>query len=314
LDEQFQVVALHHAAMKEGGENCGSSIAAVLEFVKSEFSAWKAKRETKPFAMPADTTAAEALRQINVDFGRTDITVLGKGTKRLSGPARIESANYIASAAAAPPRRRVKPAKPAKRVRVKPAAPALPPAEVLFKAAVQLRDGPKTGAPEAAQKFKEAADLGHVAAQGEYARCVHDGCGVMINLPEAFRCAKLAAAGGDALGRAVLARCFRLGEGAAKDPSQAAEHAKKSAESGNLFGLAEWGMCLRNGVGVAGDQAAGAEQARRSAEADCVWGQNAFGVCMQSGIGVAKDEAEAVRFYRLAAAQGDADAQFNLGV
>jgi TPR repeat protein len=32
------------------------------------------------------------------------------------------------------------------------------------------------------------------------------------------------------------------------------------------------------------------------------------------GEGVAQDKAEAVRLYRLAAAQGDADAQFNLGL
>ena len=33
-----------------------------------------------------------------------------------------------------------------------------------------------------------------------------------------------------------------------------------------------------------------------------------------TGQGVAQDYAEAIRWYRLAAAQGDADAQFNLGL
>jgi hypothetical protein len=34
---------------------------------------------------------------------------------------------------------------------------------------------------------------------------------------------------------------------------------------------------------------------------------------LQNGRGVAKDEAEAVRWYRLAAAEGNADAQYYLG-
>ena len=39
-----------------------------------------------------------------------------------------------------------------------------------------------------------------------------------------------------------------------------------------------------------------------------------LGVMYANGRGVLKDEAEAVRWYRLAAEQGDADAQFSLGV
>ena len=39
-----------------------------------------------------------------------------------------------------------------------------------------------------------------------------------------------------------------------------------------------------------------------------------LGVMYANGQGVAQDDAEAVRLYRLAADQGDADAQYNLGV
>ena len=38
-----------------------------------------------------------------------------------------------------------------------------------------------------------------------------------------------------------------------------------------------------------------------------------LGVCYQYGTGVEKDEVEAVKYYKMAADQGDADAQNNLG-
>ena len=38
-----------------------------------------------------------------------------------------------------------------------------------------------------------------------------------------------------------------------------------------------------------------------------------LGVCYQYGTGVVKDEVEAVKYYKRAADQGNADAQYNLG-
>ena len=37
------------------------------------------------------------------------------------------------------------------------------------------------------------------------------------------------------------------------------------------------------------------------------------GVCYQYGTGVVKDEVEAVKYYKMAADQGNANAQYNLG-
>ena len=37
------------------------------------------------------------------------------------------------------------------------------------------------------------------------------------------------------------------------------------------------------------------------------------GVCYDNSIGVVKDEVEAVKYYKMAADQGDASAQYNLG-
>lgn len=38
-----------------------------------------------------------------------------------------------------------------------------------------------------------------------------------------------------------------------------------------------------------------------------------MGCFFENGEGVEKDQAQAIKYYRLAAEQGDADAQFNLG-
>ena len=55
-------------------------------------------------------------------------------------------------------------------------------------------------------------------------------------------------------------------------------------------------------------------ETRRLAEQGDADAQYNLGVRYANGEGVLKDEAEAVRWYRLSADQGNADAQFNLGV
>ena len=52
---------------------------------------------------------------------------------------------------------------------------------------------------------------------------------------------------------------------------------------------------------------------RLAAEQGDATAQSNLGVMYGNGRGVLKNEAEAVRWYRLAAEQGDATAQFNLG-
>jgi TPR repeat protein len=53
---------------------------------------------------------------------------------------------------------------------------------------------------------------------------------------------------------------------------------------------------------------------RKAAEQGDASAQYKLGVCYDSGEGVAKDEMEAVKWWRKAAEQGDAMAQFDLGV
>ena len=72
------------------------------------------------------------------------------------------------------------------------------------------------------------------------------------------------------------------------------------------------GKCYYEGWGVAKDDAEAVRLWRLSAAQGYAMGQNNLGCMFRDGQGVAKDDAEAVRLYRLSAEQGHAGAQYNL--
>ena len=63
-----------------------------------------------------------------------------------------------------------------------------------------------------------------------------------------------------------------------------------------------------------GDNKEAVKWFRLAAEQGDAEAQINLGVMYETGRGVPKDDKEAVKWYRLAAEQGDADAQFNVGV
>ena len=67
-----------------------------------------------------------------------------------------------------------------------------------------------------------------------------------------------------------------------------------------------------NGQGVAQDYAEAVRLYRLAAAQGYAIAQSNLGVMFENGQGVAQDRAEAIRWYRLAAAQGHARAQANL--
>ena len=69
-----------------------------------------------------------------------------------------------------------------------------------------------------------------------------------------------------------------------------------------------------NGEGILKDDAEAVRWYRLAAEQGHASAQFNLGVRYATGRGVLKDDAEAVRWYRLAAEQGHARAEFNLGV
>jgi hypothetical protein len=69
-----------------------------------------------------------------------------------------------------------------------------------------------------------------------------------------------------------------------------------------------------NGQGVAQDHAVAVRYFRLAAEQGDAPARKHLGVCLRRGDGMAQDQAEAVRYFRLSTKQDDAHAQYNFGV
>ena len=82
----------------------------------------------------------------------------------------------------------------------------------------------------------------------------------------------------------------------------------------NSEGQNALGLMYARGQGVAQNDAEAAKWFRLAAAQGHAGAQYNLGAMYQDGKGVAKEYVEAVKWYRLAAAQGATDAQFNLGV
>lgn len=90
---------------------------------------------------------------------------------------------------------------------------------------------------------------------------------------------------------------------------------RAQAENGNAQSQYEWGEAFFRGeLGVARDEAEAAKWFRKAAEQNLAEAQYNLGVCYAKGQGLAKNAVEAVAWYRKAAVQNLAPAQYNLGV
>jgi len=72
-------------------------------------------------------------------------------------------------------------------------------------------------------------------------------------------------------------------------------------------------VCYFAGDGVTEDKMEAAKWFRLAADQGNAMAQSNLGVCYVRGDGVPQDKAEAMKWFRLAADQGDADAQRALG-
>ena len=122
--------------------------------------------------------------------------------------------------------------------------------------------------------FEKAAEQGHVEAQIELAKCYSSGKGVKKDEAEAFKIYKQAADAGSAEAMYELRDFYNLG----------------------------WG-------GVTVDKDKARELLRKSAEAGYVEAQRSLGLDFQHGYGTPVDLSEAVKWYTLAAAQGDSSSK-----
>ncbi len=124
---------------------------------------------------------------------------------------------------------------------------------------------------------------------------------------------------GDAVAQAMLGAMYEDGQGVQQDDKEAARWYRLAADQGSALAQVNIGAMYLKGQGVAQDynealrwlRLAAVQKGNPAAQRAA---QFNLAVMYRKGQGVQQDDKEAAKWYRLAADQGDADAQFNLGV
>jgi hypothetical protein len=167
---------------------------------------------------------------------------------------------------------------------------------------------------EAAERWGRAALLLHAPSHAHLSDMLIWGRpGVAEDVKRAFALAAAGAALGCAQSKGALGRCYVWGCGVAKDEARGLALGRESAAAGSCFWQFVVGACYNGGyVGVAQDDAEAVRLYSLAAEQGDADAQFNLGVMFEHGQGVARDRAEAIRWYHLAAAQGDAWAKANL--
>jgi hypothetical protein len=173
------------------------------------------------------------------------------------------------------------------------------------------------------QRFSEVVELWEWAALLQHApshahlssMLVEGRADVADNVKRAFELAKAGAALGCAHSKGALGRCYVGGLWVAKDEARGLALGRESEAAGSCFGQYVVASCYEFGYGgVAQDYAEAVRLYSLAAAQGHAVAQSNLGLMFENGRGVAQDYAEAVRLYSLAAAQGNADAQVGLGV
>jgi TPR repeat protein len=187
-------------------------------------------------------------------------------------------------------------------------------AEAVFQEAQRLYGEQRFS--EAAERWGRAALLQHGPSHAHLSHMLIWGRpGVAKDVKRGFELATAGAALGCAHSKGALGVCYVYGYGVAQDAVRGLALGRESEAAGSCFGQFVVGVCYKNGCRCVEPDCSEAVRLYRLAAAQGhSIAQNNLGTMFELGQGVAQDYAEAVRLYRLAAAQGNAASQNNLGV
>jgi len=135
-------------------------------------------------------------------------------------------------------------------------------------------DGVEADATRAASFYLRAADLGHPAAQDNYARCLTFGLGVEIDRAAAFTWYRRAAWQGSPSAQLGLGIAYLSGSGIDKDLATAFQWIEKSAAQDHTPALAELGIIYLSGEEVPRDFEAAISWLERAAANGDPWSAN----------------------------------------
>ncbi len=171
---------------------------------------------------------------------------------------------------------------------------------------------------EAVKWFTKAAEQGHAQAQFSLGVCYYNGEGVEKDISQAVKLFTKSAEQGNAEAMCKLGVCYEKGEGVKQDPSEAVKWLTR-AEEQRSNEASEWLLrAIEQGhnkevveffVKFVGEGKVNVNEdvvkiLRKSAEEGNAEAQYALGVCYQKGIGVTQNPYEAGRLLRMAAEQG----------
>jgi TPR repeat protein len=164
---------------------------------------------------------------------------------------------------------------------------------------------------EAAERWGRAALLQHGPSHAHLSdMLIYGRAGVAVDVKRGFALAKAGAALGCAHSKGALGWCYINGYGVRRDEARGLALGRESEAAGSCFGQYVVGKCYDFGYyGVAQDYAEAVRLYSLAAAQGHATAQYNLGFMFENGQGVAQDRAEAIRWYRLAAAQGYSFAQ-----
>ncbi len=166
---------------------------------------------------------------------------------------------------------------------------------------------------EAIKWFRKAAEAGHAPAQNSLGFYYQKGLGLPKNEEEGVRWYRKAAAQDWATAQHNLGYSYQYGLGVKKDLKEAVQWYQKAADQDNARAQTNLAWMYENGQGVRKSEVAAVKWYKRAVVRDDPVAQRNLAIMYENARGgLTYDRAEAVRLYRLAAAQGDPFAQNKL--
>ncbi len=170
-------------------------------------------------------------------------------------------------------------------------------------------------APQGTESFDSImsrAEKGDAVAQFNVGYAYQSGEGAPQNSVTAARWYRRAADSGNLGAQFMLGFMYRTGEGVDVDYAEALKWYRKAAERGEEASMSELGGMYEHGLGVPQNYETAAEWYTKAARGG--FGRANLARLYRDGHGVKQDDAEAIRLFRIAAENGEASAQSDLGV
>ena len=170
-------------------------------------------------------------------------------------------------------------------------------------------DGVETNKVEAVRWYRMAAEQGHAGAQGSLGMCYANGDGVETNKAEAVKWCRKAAEQGEGHAQFMLGMFYYSGDGVNQNKEEATKWFDAIQEQDPLMQYA-WGCNFLEVKGIAPELTKEAVKwFRKAAEQGEAHAQFMLGMCYFNGVGITQDKTEAVKWLQKADKQGYEEAK-----